>query len=118
MAARGQIPSCSMRDTGATYATCDEIFDFNKQWDWIDGDVAGTQSNFYALQTGFSGFYSAASGADLLFCIHPELTYAFFSDGTHGYLFADYDGNHRADAGVELDNIHTTVNTLSWSDII
>jgi hemolysin type calcium-binding protein len=113
-------------DTGPDYATCDKIFDFNRAYDWIDGDVAGTSSNFIArnMDTSFwgAGFDNAAQYADAIMVTYG-VTYAFVSDGTNGYLLADYDrtndqyGN-RVDAGVELHGITTTNNTLYYSDII
>jgi hypothetical protein len=40
------------------------------------------------------------------------------SDGSNGYLFADYDGDHQADAAVELPGMTSTVNQIFYSDII
>jgi Ca2+-binding RTX toxin-like protein len=110
-------------DTGATYLTSDEIMDFNRKDDMIDGDVAGTQSNFYAADIGHimqPGFDAAAGYADMVFYGHPELTYVFLSDGANAYLFANYDQPYlgNADAGVTLHGITTTNDTLHYSDII
>jgi hypothetical protein len=40
------------------------------------------------------------------------------SDGSNGYLFADYNGDHRADAAVEIPGMTSAQNQLMYWDII
>ena len=108
-------------DSGLHYADADVITDFKPSFDrgfpgdviHFDGMEKGTSSNFYHLTIDTSIYHSESAAYEhalesansfmKLSNTHPK--YEFVSDGHNGWLFADTDGDHRVDTGIELKGV-------------
>lgn len=107
-------------DSGAHYADADVIHDFNAStnsyvvWDKLDLPVAGTASNFGHIKgtidtsdnaTYAEDFNQAKAFAQNAMDHSHGLTYEFVTDGTNGWLFADFDRLHGIDFAIELKGV-------------
>jgi Ca2+-binding RTX toxin-like protein len=105
-------------DSGLHYADADVIYDFTPSFDrGFPGDVIdvgskGTSSNFGHITidtshqfTWAAEYEHALSSANAAMQIHPTREYEFVTDGQDGWLFADTNGDHRVDTGIELRGV-------------
>jgi len=107
-------------DTGLHYADADVIYDFHPSSDrgFPTGDTIdfttmekGTSSNFdhkaiINIHGSDAAEYANALGtANAEETVNPNLKYVFVTDGQNGWLFADTNGDHHLDAGIELRGV-------------
>ena len=107
-------------DSGLHYDYADVIYDFAPTFDrgfpgdTIDfvGTEKGTFSNFghATINTSQDADYKveyehALTSANAAMLNHPGVKYEFVTDGQDGWLFADTDGDHRLDTGIELRGV-------------
>lgn len=109
-------------DSNPTYSGADVIWDFNDLHDKIQivGGPAVTSDNYIELKLlGSSGssatdFANAAKAADAYLDVWD---YAFLTNGTQGYLFADVNHDGSPDFGIELKGL-TSVNDFSQFNLL
>lgn len=106
----------SQDSSGTVWATADTITDFYAPWDSISVIGSANANNYAEVSTRFSGFDNARTVASYLFN-DDDITYAFVTDGTNGYIFADFDNNGGIDSGVELQGL-SSLSEFSYADII
>lgn len=109
-------------DSRPTYVNSDVILDFNSANDTIffqGSSPAGTRANYHeeritATLTAEMDFNTALSHAQD--DIGGNVQFAFYTDGTDGWLFADLDHNGTVDTGIELRGLDS-LSDFSFTDI-
>jgi Ca2+-binding RTX toxin-like protein len=113
----------SYGESGTTWGSADSLMDYNRWYDYIDMNIAGTSSNYVELAIGYNaGFDQAAATAMFAFGSgyfwgNPNTNHCFITDGVNGYLFSDLNDDNVMDTGVDIRGL-TSLDQFNWSDIV